>query len=84
MLEEFIEVMKKDKHLSLTTENGGCLHFEVLRDPASPNTFHFFEMYRDAEAAAAHRLTEHYNMWAAFKAKGGVLSQSVIKGEAAF
>lgn len=44
MLEEFLKVMQEDVAGSLERENGGCLRFDVLRDPSTPNKFMFYEM----------------------------------------
>ena len=41
----------------------GHLRFDVLQDPQNPNTFILYEMYRDADAAAAHKQTPHYLAW---------------------
>ena len=43
----------------------GALRFDLLRDPADPTRFVIYEVYRDAEAAAAHRETAHYLAWRA-------------------
>eukprot|EP00304_Pavlova_gyrans_P005831 CAMPEP_0206043834 /NCGR_PEP_ID=MMETSP1466-20131121/10357_1 /ASSEMBLY_ACC=CAM_ASM_001126 /TAXON_ID=44452 /ORGANISM="Pavlova gyrans, Strain CCMP608" /LENGTH=103 /DNA_ID=CAMNT_0053418697 /DNA_START=20 /DNA_END=331 /DNA_ORIENTATION=+ len=79
MIDEFLEVMKEDVDGSMNRENGGCLTFYVHRDIEQKNKFYFYEMYKDAGAAAAHKETPHYKKWAAFKEKGGVLSQAVSK-----
>ncbi len=41
----------------------GNLRFDVLRDPADPSRFIFYEAYVDAAAAAAHKETAHYLRW---------------------
>jgi len=38
----------------------GCRRFEVYRDRTDPTRFHLFEVYDDAEARAAHRMTPHF------------------------
>ena len=61
----------------------GCLRFDVIREPGS-NKFWFYEMYTDEAALATHKSTVHFQSWADFKASGGVLSQTVVKGEGIF
>jgi (4S)-4-hydroxy-5-phosphonooxypentane-2,3-dione isomerase len=41
----------------------GVLRFDVLRDQADPEHAVLVEVYRDADAAAAHKLTPHYAAW---------------------
>ena len=41
----------------------GNVRFDVLRDNKDPNHFVLYEVYRDADAAAAHKETEHYLKW---------------------
>lgn len=41
-------------------------------------------MYTDEAALATHKSTVHFQSWADFKASGGVLSQTVVKGEGIF
>ncbi|MBQ5356179.1 MAG: antibiotic biosynthesis monooxygenase, partial [Clostridia bacterium] len=36
---------------------------DVLRDRRDPTQFVLYEVYRDDEAAAAHKETEHYKKW---------------------
>jgi autoinducer 2-degrading protein len=43
----------------------GNLRYDMLRDTDDPNHFLLYEVYRDAEALAAHRETPHYQKWAA-------------------
>ena len=43
----------------------GNLRFDVLRSSDDPSHFTLYEVYRDAEALAAHRETPHYKQWAA-------------------
>ena len=49
--------------------------------------YHFYEVYKDAEAAAFHKTTEHYKAWADFKAANMETvgaSQTVVKGTGAY
>ena len=41
----------------------GVLRFDVLRDEGDPAHVMFVEVYRDAEAASAHKQTPHYAAW---------------------
>jgi len=41
----------------------GNVRFDVLRDRRDPTQFILYEVYRDEEAAAAHKETEHYKKW---------------------
>lgn len=41
----------------------GVLQFDVLQQADDPTRFVLVEIYRDAEAAAAHKATPHYPVW---------------------
>ena len=41
----------------------GVLRFDVLRDEGDPAHVMLVEVYRDAEAASAHKQTPHYAAW---------------------
>jgi (4S)-4-hydroxy-5-phosphonooxypentane-2,3-dione isomerase len=41
----------------------GVLRFDVLQDEADPEHVVLVEVYRDADASAAHKLTPHYAAW---------------------
>ena len=41
----------------------GVLRFDVIQDEADPAHVLLVEVYRDAEAAAAHKETPHYQAW---------------------
>uniref|UniRef100_A0A7S3PQ85 ABM domain-containing protein n=1 Tax=Aplanochytrium stocchinoi TaxID=215587 RepID=A0A7S3PQ85_9STRA len=77
MVDEFLSVIEQDAVES--RKEPGCLSFDVLQDTEKENKFVFYEAYKDAEAAEFHKKTPHYDLWAQFKGKGGVLSQNVIK-----
>ena len=62
---EFIEAFKQ-----ATVENArqslrepGIARFDVVRQQDDATRFLLIEIYRDAEAAAAHKLTAHYAKW---------------------
>jgi (4S)-4-hydroxy-5-phosphonooxypentane-2,3-dione isomerase len=41
----------------------GVLRFDVIQDQDDPEHLVLVEVYRDGEAAAAHKLTAHYATW---------------------
>jgi (4S)-4-hydroxy-5-phosphonooxypentane-2,3-dione isomerase len=41
----------------------GVARFDVVQQQDDPARFVFVEVYRDANAAAAHKETEHYPVW---------------------
>ena len=43
----------------------GNVRFDLLQDNNDPTKFVLFEVYETAEAAAAHKETEHYLRWRA-------------------
>mmetsp|Transcript_364 Transcript_364/g.742 ORF Transcript_364/g.742 Transcript_364/m.742 type:complete len:155 (+) Transcript_364:42-506(+) len=73
-LDEFLDVMKADSEGSRTEP--GCLRFDVMQDSENPCKFWFYEVYKDAAAAAAHRDFPHFKLWTDFKADGVVSSKS--------
>jgi len=60
-LEPFLAVTR-DNHDGSRREPGN-LRFDVLQSEDDPTRFVFVEVYRDAEAAAAHKSTPHYLTW---------------------
>lgn len=76
----FLEAMAVDVAGSRLED--GCLHFDLLQDHSQPDTFYFYEVYKDAAALATHKTMPHFKAWADFKAEGGVLSQTVVKADA--
>jgi (4S)-4-hydroxy-5-phosphonooxypentane-2,3-dione isomerase len=41
----------------------GIARFDVLRDSSNPERFVLIEVYRNADAAADHKGTQHYAKW---------------------
>ena len=41
----------------------GVLRFDILQQADDPERFLLVEIYRDADAAAAHKETPHYPVW---------------------
>mmetsp|Transcript_16835 Transcript_16835/g.23164 ORF Transcript_16835/g.23164 Transcript_16835/m.23164 type:complete len:112 (+) Transcript_16835:50-385(+) len=76
-LDEFLRVIEIDAVGSRTNENGGCLRFDVLRDPNKKNCFTFYEVYKDKAAVENHKESEHFKVWTNFKESGAVLSLTV-------
>jgi autoinducer 2-degrading protein len=59
-----------------------CYRFDVLQDKENPNKFIYYEAYEnDGDAITVHRATPHFKAWSDFKAKYGVVSQSVVKAD---
>jgi len=59
--EAFIEASRAN-HLASVQEPGN-LRFDILESPEDPNHFVFYEAYRCAADAAAHKQTSHYQTW---------------------
>lgn len=83
-LEDFLKAIEVNAKGSRENENGGCYRFDVVQEAGSNNRFVFYEAYRDEEAVAFHKASPHFGAWKDFKATGGVLEQSVIKGKGIF
>ncbi len=59
-----------DDFLRATIENAtaslqepGVVRFDAIQDQADPGHVLLVEIYRDADAAAAHKQTAHYTTW---------------------
>lgn len=46
-----------------TRKEAGNVRFDVLQDNNDPTKFVLYEVFEDANAAAHHKTTEHYNRW---------------------
>jgi autoinducer 2-degrading protein len=60
-VEEFMAATLTNARASLAEP--GVLRFDVIQDEADPAHMVLVEVYRDAEAPAAHKLTPHYAAW---------------------
>ncbi len=60
-VEAFVEATRANHEASI--REPGNLRFDVLRSPDDPERFLIYELYRDAESAAAHKDTAHYLAW---------------------
>jgi len=60
-VDDFLAATQPNARASLTEP--GVLRFDVIRDEADPAHVVLVEVYRDAQAAAAHKETAHYATW---------------------
>jgi autoinducer 2-degrading protein len=60
-LDAFLEATLVNARASV--REPGVLRFDVLRDQADPTHVVLVEVYRDADAPAAHKETAHYATW---------------------
>jgi len=60
--ERFLNAIEVDA-LGSENDEPGCLRFNVLQDQQDPNSYYFFEVYRDEAALEAHRSAPHYAVW---------------------
>lgn len=60
-LEKFIEATLTNARASV--EEPGVLRFDVIQDQSDRTRVVLVEVYRDADAAAAHKHTAHYATW---------------------
>jgi (4S)-4-hydroxy-5-phosphonooxypentane-2,3-dione isomerase len=58
---DFLAATEVNARASLA--EAGVLRFDVLQDQADPGHVVLVEVYRDADASAAHKLTPHYAVW---------------------
>src|SRR5437762_13464327 len=55
----FLAAIEQDA-LGSERDEAGCYRFNVLQDDADPNTYYFYEVYKDEAALEAHRAAPHY------------------------
>jgi len=68
LVEVHIKPDKREEFLAAITENAascerdepGCLRFDVLQDNTDPNTYFYYEVYRDDDAVKAHFEAPHF------------------------
>src|SRR5438093_12378003 len=60
-VEEFLAATLTNARASLAEP--GVLRFDVIQDQADPAHVVLVEVYRDADAPAAHKATAHYATW---------------------
>lgn len=61
MIDEFKEVTLDNA--SNSVKEPGVARFDVLQQEDDPTRFILVEVYKDADAPAAHKETEHYLRW---------------------
>lgn len=61
MIDAFREATLANAAASL--EEPGIVRFDVLQSADDPTQFQLIEIYRTAEAPAAHKATAHYARW---------------------
>lgn len=59
---EFLDASTMDAVGSVNDEPG-CLRFDISRDAQRAGRFHFYEVYRDRDAFAAHTEASHFLAW---------------------
>jgi autoinducer 2-degrading protein len=60
--QRFLKAIEVDA-LGSERDEPGCLRFNVLQDAKDPDTYYFYEVYKDEAALEAHRATPHYAVW---------------------
>ena len=60
----FLEAIEQDA-LGSERDEAACYRFNVLQDESDPNTYYFYEVYKDEAALEAHRAAPHYAKWRA-------------------
>ncbi len=62
---EFVEAFKQAtiENASHSVKEAGIARFDVLQQTEDPTRFILVEVYKTAEASAAHKETAHYKRW---------------------
>lgn len=62
---QFVEDFKKAtiENASNSIKETGVLRFDVIQQEDDPTRFVLVEIYKNAEASAAHKETAHYAKW---------------------
>ncbi|MBI5951858.1 MAG: antibiotic biosynthesis monooxygenase [Chloroflexi bacterium] len=62
---EFVEAFKQAtiENASNSVKEAGVARFDVIQQADDPTRFILVEVYRSAEAVAAHKETAHYAKW---------------------
>jgi (4S)-4-hydroxy-5-phosphonooxypentane-2,3-dione isomerase len=60
-VEDFLAATQVNAKASL--DEAGVARFDVIQDQADPAHVVLVEVYRDEDAAAAHKQTPHYAVW---------------------
>lgn len=62
-LQEFIEEVRE--HARRSRAETGCVRFDVLQDPSSPETICLYEAFRSESDLEVHRSQPYYAHWMA-------------------
>jgi autoinducer 2-degrading protein len=62
--EQFLAAIEDDSICSVRDEPG-CVRFDVLKDRNEPDTYYFYEVYKDEDGFKAHTEAPHYKRWRA-------------------
>ena len=62
---EFVEAFKTAtlRNARLSLQESGVVRFDVVQQQDDPTRFILVEVYRDADAASAHKASAHYPVW---------------------
>lgn len=62
---EFVEAFKREtiENASKSVQEPGIARFDVIQQTDDPTRFVLVEVYKSAEASAAHKETAHYRLW---------------------
>ncbi len=62
---EFVEAFKEAtlENAGKSVQEAGNLRFDVIQESDDPTRFILVEIYRTADASAAHKETPHYKRW---------------------
>ncbi|MFD2177100.1 putative quinol monooxygenase [Veronia pacifica] len=77
--ETYLEAMRENAAASVRDEEG-CLTFDVIEAREEENCFYLYEVYRDEQALADHKLTPHY-LKSREQIIGLVVEQSVLRAD---
>jgi autoinducer 2-degrading protein len=61
LIDDFLAATAMNAQASLA--ESGVLRFDVIQDQSDPAHVVLVEVYRDEDAAAAHKLMQHYATW---------------------
>lgn len=82
LLNEFIAATLVNAQYSV--DEPGVLRFDVIQDQTDPAHVVLVEVYRDEDAARAHKLTPHYATWRDAVAEMMAEPRSSVRYTAAF
>jgi len=61
MTEQFIEATRKNASKSIYEP--GIMRFDIIQEKEDKERFILVEVYKDSDAPAKHKETEHYGQW---------------------